>query len=279
MAVTNRLRTSCHGPPPSPMTFRRFAPTGALALLCLLAGCHSGTSDEPADLRLDLTPTVGSVAFQAGQPFTVNGVTGELDIAQMYLSGVTLLREDGREIALMADAPITVRAQDENQTEVQHVVDERVVFADLAAGPSVTPLGQVPSGRYTGLRFLLSIDGLDNRIAPEDAPADHPLALKTPSMHWNWNAGYVFLRLDGLLDINGDGTVDPATDTPRDPASGQWRLHAGGTPNVVTVQVDQPFELDGGEQQTLALQVDLGQFVQAASSACSPRWPSGWRRP
>ena len=30
--------------------------------------------------------------------------------------------------------------------------------------------------------------------------------MQTPAMHWNWNAGYRFLRVDGLVDTDGDGT-------------------------------------------------------------------------
>ncbi|MEM1115400.1 MAG: MbnP family protein [Bacteroidota bacterium] len=247
------------------MTLRTLAPSGALLLALavpMLAGCDSDGSSEPAMLRLDVEAMVGADAFQAGQPFTVNGVTGQLDIAQMYLSGITLLHEDGREIMLMADEPITVRAQDDNQNEIQHTVDERYVLVDADAGNTRVMLGEVPSGRYTGARFLLGVGGLDNRIAPEDAPADHPLAPKTSSMHWNWNAGYVFLRLDGLLDIDGDGAVDPSTGTPRDATSGQWRLHLGGAPNAQTVEIDQSFELMGDEMQDLHLQVDLARLVQ-----------------
>ena len=247
------------------MTLRSLAPTGALVLALAglsLAGCDSGTPSEPATVRLDVQAMTGSTPFTAGQPFAVNATTGQLDIAQMYVSGITFLHEDGREIMVMADAPITVRAQDENSTELQHTVDERYVLVDADAGETLATLGEVPSGRYTGIRFLLGVDGLDNRIAPEDAPANHPLAPQTQSMHWNWNAGYVFLRLDGLLDVDGDGVVDASTGTPGDAASGQWRLHVGGAANAQTVTLAQSFELMGGEMQDLQVQVDLARLVQ-----------------
>ena len=259
------------------MTFRSLAPTGALLIALLgapLTGCDSGgSSSDPAMLRLDVEAMAGADAFQAGQPFTVNGTTGQLDIAQLYLSGITLLHEDGREIAILAETPITVRAQDENEAEIQHTVTEQYVFANAAAGLNPVSLGEVPSGRYTGLRFLLGVDGLDNRIAPGDAPDDHPLAPKDPSMHWNWNAGYVFLRFDGLLDIDGDGTVDPSTGTPRDAASGQWRMHVGGGTNAQTVTLNQPFELSGGAMEDLQMEVDLAAFVSGLDfSDASDRW-------
>jgi len=250
------------------MTSRFLAPTGALLLAVAgLAGCDS-TSNDPTTLRLDVEAVVdGDTPFQAGQPFTIGSTTAELSVAQMILSGITLLHEDGREITILADEPVTVRAHDESDTEIQHTVSERYVLVDADAGETVTTLGEVPAGHYTGVRFLLGVDGLDNRIAPEDLPAGHPLAPSTPSMHWNWNAGFVFLMLDGLLDIDGDGAVDASTGTPRDPASGQWRLHVGVTSNAQTVTLNTPFDLDGGAMQDLHIQVDLARLVQGIDYA------------
>ena len=253
--------------------FRLRPPLRASALtacaLVALVGCDSGgTSSDPATLRLDVEAMVGADGFQAGEPFAVAGTTGELTVAQMVLSGITLLHEDGREITVMAGEPVTVRAKDEADAEVQQTIDEQYAFIDLDAGRAPTALGEVPAGRYTGVQFLLGVDGLDNRIAPEDLPTSHPLArAAAASMHWNWNAGFVFLMMDGLLDIDGDGVVNASTGTPSDPASGQWRLHVGGTPNAQTVTLDQDFVLEGGQMQDLHLQVDLARLVQGIDLA------------
>ena len=260
------------------MTLRMLAPSGALLLALAaptLTGCDSSdTSSEPAMLRLDVEAMAGDQAFAPGQPFAVNGSTGQLDRAQLIVSGITLLHEDGREIQVLADDPVTVRAKDDNDTDIQQTLDERYVFVDLDAGRAPTSLGEVPSGRYTGVRFLLGVDGLDNRIAPEDLPANHPLALASAaSMHWNWNAGFVFLMMDGLLDIDGDGAVDASTGKPRDAASGQWRLHIGGTANASTVSLDTDFVLEGGQMQDLHLTLDLARLSQGIDlSDASQRW-------
>lgn len=236
----------------------------ALVLPAALAGCDTAdTPAGPATLRLHVQGVAGGAPLVAGQTFTVDGRAARLDIAHLYLSGITLLHEDGREIAIQAETPVTVRAQTADGTDVQHTVTDRVVLADLDAGATTTaPLGAVPSGRYRGVRLRLGVDGLDNRAAVEDFPAGHPLGAQDPSMHWSWNSGYVFLRLDGLLDVDGDGTPDPAAGAPGDPASGQWRLHVGLSANVQTLTLDTPFALVAGETQALRLEVDLARLVQ-----------------
>ena len=261
------------------MTLRQIAPLGALLLALTLTACDSGGPDDvgstdPATLRLDVEAMTAGDAFAPGQPFAVGGTTGQLDRAQMILSGITLLHEDGREIVLLADDPVTVRAKDDADNDVQHELDERYVFVDLDAGRAPAMLGEAPAGRYTGVRFLLGVSGLDNRIATEDLPSGHPLAdAAAATMHWNWNAGFVFLQLDGLLDVDGDGSIDASTGQPRDPASGQWRLHVGGTPNATTVSLDTDFELAGGTMQDLHLVVDLADLYRGLDlSDASERW-------
>ena len=232
---------------------------GAAALsLALLSGCDA--TDDTAMLTLHVDAMAGGSTLQANQPFQVNGQAGQLEVARLYISDLTLLHEDGREISLSAD-PITVRARQEDETEIQHTVTDRYVLVAGDAGRTTASLGEVPAGTYTGVRFLLGVDGLDNRIAMEDAPATHALAAQTPSMHWNWNSGYVFLRMDGLLDIDGDGTPDPAVGAPGSDGSGQWRLHLGLTANARTVELAKDFEIDGGDMASLTLDVDFAEFV------------------
>ncbi|MEM1271888.1 MAG: MbnP family protein [Bacteroidota bacterium] len=239
-----------------------------LAGLFILTGCEADDPTEDAVMvSLDLEPLFAGEALQANQTIEYQDRAGVLETTRLLLSGVTLIRTDGSEVDFTGES-ITVRARQEDGTEVQHTVNDRFVYAKSDEGRTRLTLGEVPAGEYSGLRFTLGVTGLDNRIAPEDAPADHPLAPQSPSMHWNWNAGYVFLRLDGRLDVNGDGAPDArdvdgdGTPDPRDPASGMWRLHLGGTPNAMPVELNTPFTLETGDMQMLHVQVDYATFLE-----------------
>jgi hypothetical protein len=228
--------------------------------LLALGGCEAD-SDGTAMLRLDMEGMTGATSLQAGQTFQVSGRAASLATARLYVSRIQLLHEDGRVIDL-TDTPVTVRAREASGSEVQHAITNRYVLVKADAGRAPAALGEVPSGSYTGLRFTLGVTGMDNRIAPEDAPAGHPLAVQTPSMHWNWNSGFIFLRMDGQLDINGDGTPDPTIGDPGSEGNGQWRIHLGMEANARVVDINTPFELEADEMQDLHLQVDFARFAQ-----------------
>lgn len=92
-----------------------------------------------------------------------------------YISRVKLHLHDGTNVP-MTDAYALVDLRDV----------QRYVFgeADLSAGvDSVT--------------FYIGVDPEHNHLDPTTYPDWHPLALKNPSMHWGWSAGYRFVCYEG----------------------------------------------------------------------------------
>ncbi|RME95084.1 MAG: hypothetical protein D6772_13675 [Bacteroidetes bacterium] len=69
-------------------------------------------------------------------------------------------------------------------------------------------------GYYNQLNFFVGVSPEDNDQTEEDFTTrlpDDPLAPQPsdkPKMHWNWNAGYIFFRVDGEVDTDGDGSPD-----------------------------------------------------------------------
>jgi hypothetical protein len=56
----------------------------------------------------------------------------------------------------------------------------------------------LPKGAYQGLRFKLGVDSVNNHADPALWPNEHPLSImRGGTMHWSWNAGYIFFKLEG----------------------------------------------------------------------------------
>lgn len=59
------------------------------------------------------------------------------------------------------------------------------------------PLGSVDVTNVEALEFHVGVDKQRNHLDPTIYPPEHPLALKNPTMHWGWAAGYRFLAVEG----------------------------------------------------------------------------------
>lgn len=86
----------------------------------------------------------------------------------------------------------------------------------------------LPKGAYTGVRFKLGVDSLNNHADPALWPNEHPLSLmQGGQMHWSWNAGYIFWKLEGRYKRN-DGRID-----------GLYSYHIGRDDLISTYTFDQ----------------------------------------
>ena len=243
-------------------TLRPFFLPLLLAGTLVLTGCEADGSmadDDTAVLTLDLEPVVGSEAL-SDDPAAVYDVNGQhltFASARMYLSEITLIRKGGEEVRLAAE-PVTAPALDADSAVVAHTLAERVVLARHDAGEARYELGEVPAGVYEGVRFKVGLTGLTNRLDATQVPASHPLAQQTDkNNHWSWNAGYIYLRIDGLLDLDGDGAVEAeGTD------GAAWNVHLGTDAFAETVELDGTFTLEAGQMQDLHIVADYAALIQ-----------------
>jgi len=152
-------------------------------------GCNKFDDIENtgSNLSLAFNVLVEGEDFEPGTVYEINGSTVTFDVVQYYLGGLQLRQANGFEINL----------QD------QYLLIGPGGFANLN--------GLLQVSNITDVKFFIGVDSLTNRQSEVDfvdRPASDPLSLKDPSMHWNWNTGYKFLRIDGNADTDGDGIVD-----------------------------------------------------------------------
>jgi len=170
---------------PAPRRGQRFG-RPLLAVLVgwgLVSGCAK--APEPAantgNLYLELEPTVGTAPLVLGNTAYPNGNGEQFTIStfKYYLSNVQLHRADGTRYAV-PDSYILVDAA---QPASQHVA-----------------LHDIPAGTYTGLSFVVGVDSARNVAGAQTGALD-----PVKGMFWDWNSGYIFVRLEGTSPASVTG--------------------------------------------------------------------------
>ena len=82
----------------------------------------------------------------------------------------------------------------------------KVALFDLYEPTALSMEGEVPVGNYTGFKFALGLDSLQNGTAPSDYPVEHPMS-SVNGMYWSWFTNYIFVKIEGSADTIGG--LDP----------------------------------------------------------------------
>ncbi|MEL6844831.1 MAG: MbnP family protein [Bacteroidota bacterium] len=133
-------------------------------------------------LTLNMSPVIDGQAFTLGEKYTINGTTVRFDLFQYYVSKVGVGSMPDLE---MPDTYLLIKVGETNYE-----------------------LGQVTIGHKHMLAFNIGVDSATNHADPTQYEASNVLAPQNPSMHWNWDAGYQFIKIEGQVDTDGDGTPD-----------------------------------------------------------------------
>lgn len=191
------------------------------------------------ELTLHLHQMVGDQELTIDQEYTVNGTKISFSLFQYYLSGFQIMDMDGTGYGI-DDVYLL------GKTDKMHY-----------------PVGTIRGGHAHMLRFNVGIDAATNAQSEADFAAwdaDHPLAAQTPSMHWNWNLGYIFFKVEGKVDSNGDGVLNQ-----------NFIFHVG-TDNMLretTVMVHKDI---ASADEAIHLKVDLAKVVENIDFSIDTNW-------
>jgi len=163
----------------------------------------------------------------AGNTYTINGTQVALDLVQFYVGNITLIDADGNE-TVAEDVYLLVKPDEE-------------AYA----------IGNIPAGNYTAIRFDVGIDSATNHADPSQYALGDPLGAQSPSMHWGWSFGYIFIRIDGQADSDADGTPDPA---------GAFEMHAGEDHYLATIELPISLTIGDGQENIIHMEADWDTF-------------------
>lgn len=198
----------------------------ALLVLLAAAGCENQQQDptpveSTGELEIYVEHVAGTSPLAVSTPYTTAaGETFRVGQLKYYLSNLKLLRADGSSWA----APDSYYLVDHAQPASQRL-----------------HLRGVPAGEYARLMVTIGVDSARNTVGAQTGPLD-----PVHGMYWDWNSGYVFLRLNGsspqapgngglFYDVAGfrrpHNTIRTIT-LPMPASAGALRVRAGATPEL-----------------------------------------------
>lgn len=183
--------------------------------------------EETYAVEMHMHQFINDIELVEEMPYVINGVNTNFNLAQFYVSGITLVDAAGNEYK-----------QDGLYLLIQPENEEYAI-------------GDFPAGDYTSVKFDIGIDSVTNHGDPSLYPIGDPLGAQSPSMHWGWSFGYIFMRIDGEADTDADGVPDPA---------GAFEMHLGSDHYLATIEVEMPISIGQGLENIVHLQADWTTF-------------------
>ncbi|NND04743.1 MAG: hypothetical protein HKN87_00060 [Saprospiraceae bacterium] len=200
------------------------------SMVLLFASCKKDDEIGPAQVTFAFDFTVDGESLVFGETYIINNQSVSFKTANYYIGGLRLQHSDGSTIDLST----------------------QYLLAGL--GNTATLSGDVPIGDITKAEFFVGVDPVNNTQSEDSfvsRPTNDPLGIKDPSMHWNWNTGYKFVRFDGEVDTDDDGVVD----TP-------IAYHLGSDPLLTNMNINKTLNLKSGEN-TITFDFQLEQFFSS----------------
>ena len=181
----------------------------------------------------------------------VKGVFGEEPL-QMFERSYAY--EEGMEVKFqlvnvyLSDAALTGGGKDQEEElfDVELVNFEPILDEGAAREGIAFRIEDVPPGIYSGLRLGVGLDPELNATQPGDYQVGHPLT----DNFWSWAMGYVFFKIEGNADINGDGQFTE-----------KLTFHIGGDDYYHTVSLPGPIEVRSGGETDVDLVLDLKKVL------------------
>lgn len=152
----------------------------------------AGNVDTDAAITsLQFAAAVGDLPFSCDETFALGSANTQAVVRDLrfYVSDVVLIDAAGAEV------PFALEADGMWQTDRVALLDFENGAGNCRNGTPETRTvltGRAPAGDYRGLRFSVGVPQDLNHGDP--SVASSPLTLST--MHWTWNAGYIFFRSD-----------------------------------------------------------------------------------
>ena len=127
-------------------------------------------------------------------------------------------------------------------------------LADAEQG-TIRSFSKVPVGTYNQLKFGVGVPTDLNKTNPSDYSTTHPLGADNSGEYWEAWDSYIFAKIEGQYDVDGDGTYSGEKDI-------SFAYHAGGDREGLysLIELDDNLVLKAGETTDLVFELDVRQL-------------------
>lgn len=132
-------------------------------------------------------------------------------------------------------------------------------YGYITPDSSLWELGDLFGGDYTDISFDAGIDAATNHADVALLPLGHPLGFQTPSTHWNWSLGYLWLILEGEVDSDNDGTPDQG-----------FIYHIGKDELLQSLTFNSPFSVLNNDPIMISGEIDWAKFLNGIDVIANP---------
>lgn len=107
---------------------------------------------------------------------------------------------------------------------------------------------------FPSLDGFLGLEAAVNHADPTAFPNNHPLNIvNVGGMHWGWNPGYIFIKVEGRVDTIPDQIQN---------FDHTFMFHSGTDSYLQTVSFDAvPWQVSGANHAVATLKLDMYQFL------------------
>ena len=153
-----------------------------VATTMFLSSCHKDKAQPDlgsGPITLHFDSQAGSDEFAFGTNYvTANGDTVNFSKFNFFVSNVVFVKTDGSTYTPPKDSTY------------------RLVVESLEESHDLT-INNVPSGDYTGVKFVIGVDSLKSVSDISQRTGDLDPAGAASDMYWTWNSGYIFYKVEG----------------------------------------------------------------------------------
>ena len=203
-----------------------------LSVIILSTGCEQATQQSKLYVKFRITADGAPLGINQDY-YTPDGTLIQYSLVRFYLSRFSLIKENGEKITYA----------------------DQYYIAD-ATEPNLFLIDGELNGKFKGVEFGLGVDSSRNdstgslAVPAYDYPADHALSA-AGQLYWDWNPGYIFMKLEGRSDTNSNNILNELGET--------FSIHTGFKEAYRYVVRDYNFQTNGNDI-ILTIDADINKF-------------------